>query len=132
MHQGFVLAAPLWLLLQERLPLLLAVSDLSSASVLSGDLSSQSRSSNPSVVGVSSKSWGDSTATDPASVCVLLVLGAGYPTYGAVVSIYSCTNGVAKLSVPSTASVVAWCATGTGLVSFVWCFMCTWRFSTRS
>ena len=105
-HQGFVLAAPLWLLLQERLPLLLAVRDLSSASVLLGDLSSRSRSLDPNVVGVSSKSWGGSTAIDPAAVCVLLVLGVGSPTYRAVVSIYSCTFG-ARRSMPSTAAVVA-------------------------
>ena len=73
-------------------------------------------------MGVSSKSWGGLTAIVPATVCVL---GVGSLTYGAVVSIYSCTCGVARRSVPSTASVVALLSTGTQLVSFVWCFMCT-------
>ena len=132
-HQGFVQAAPLWLLLQETAApssssRLMA---LFSASFLLGDSSSWSRSSNPNDVGVSSKSWGRSTAIDPATVCVLLVLGVGSPSHGAVVSIYSCTCVVARRSVPSTALVLAWCATETGLVSFVWCFMCTWRFSIR-
>ena len=86
----------------------------SSVSVLLGDSSSRSRSSNPNVVGVSSKSLGGLSAIVPASLCVLLVLGVGSPTYGAVVYIYSCMCGVARRSVPSTASVVALFSTRTG------------------